>query len=136
MKKLLSILLILCLYANNIYAETYTGNTSISLSYSKLPCYSIKIPKLLDISQNNTSFNYYVSGDIYADQTLQVLFSDVTQIQNEDKTCKVYISQEKDLFTPNELNNNHKYCAYISHANLSPGKWHGNLNVVISLTGD
>lgn len=136
MKKLIIITLLLSLLTQNISAETYTGSTSISLSYEDLPKYSVKIPKTIDVSKNQTSFNYYVSGDIYADQTLQVLFDDEVILYSANTTCKVYISQSKSIFEYSELSSDYITCsASISHDSLDSGKWTGQLNVVISLTG-
>lgn len=136
MKKILLSLLLINIFALNVNADTYTGSTSISLSYDIEPTYSIKIPKVVNVSNNITTFSYYVNGDIYADQTLQILFDKETTISNANSSCKVYISQSKTDYTANELNDS--YCqqqVQISHANLDPGKWFGKLNVVISLIG-
>ena len=136
MKKILLSLLLINILALNVNADTYTGSTSISLSYDIEPTYSVKIPKVVNVSNNITTFSYYVSGDIYADQTLQVLFDKETTISNVNSSCKVYISQSKTDYAANELNDS--YCqqqVQISHANLDSGKWFGKLNVVISLIG-
>lgn len=136
MKKILLSLLLINIFALNVNADTYTGSTSISLSYDIKPTYSVKIPKVVNVSNNITTFSYYVNGDIYADQTLQVLFDKETTISNANSSCKVYISQSKTDYAANELNDS--YCqqqVQISHANLDSGKWFGKLNVVISLIG-
>lgn len=136
MKKILLSLLLINIFALNVNADTYTGSTSISLSYDIEPTYSVKIPKVVNVSNNITTFSYYVNGDIYADQTLQVLFDKETTISNANSSCKVYISQSKTDYAANELNDS--YCqqqVQISHANLDSGKWFGKLNVVISLIG-
>lgn len=120
----------------SVNAETYTGSCSISLSYDYLPSYSVKIPKKLNISNNITLFNYYVSGDIYYDSYLQVLFDKQTAIYNDDKSAQVYIKQDKTLWKQDELSSSYqKYSACISHDDLDSGLWHGELNVVISLVG-
>ena len=136
MKKLFISLLLINILSFQINAETYTGSTSISLTYDIEPTYSVKIPKTIDISSNTTHFQYYISGDIYADQTLQVLFDKQTTIYNANSSYKVSISQSKTIFYANELTTAYKsYDASISHESLTPGKWFGTLNVVISLIG-
>ena len=136
MKKLLITLLLINIFTPNINAETYEENYSISLSYSVEPTYSVKIPKKIDVSNNNTVFEYYVCGDIYADQILQVKFDEQTTISNSKQTINVYITQEKSNFVMSELSNNYnKYTALITHNDLSTGNWSGQLNVVISLIG-
>lgn len=136
MKKLLISLLLLNIFILDINAETYSNSYSISLSYNVYPTYKIKLPKTIDISDEETNFEYFVCGDIYADQTLEVLFDSQTQISSFDKTCNVYISQSKTNFTCNELTNSYtKYIGTITHEELSSGTWNGQLNVVISLIG-
>lgn len=137
MKKIIFIsLLFICLFPSKINAETYTGSASISLSYDIAPSYSVKMPKTIDISNNSTTFFYYVSGDIYADQTLQVLFDNEAYISNANNSCKVLISQSKTNFASYEINNSYsQHYGIISHQTLDSGKWFGVLNVVISLIG-
>ena len=136
MKKFFLLLILINIFTININAETYCGNMSISLKYTSLPKYSVKIPKNIDVTNNTTSFNYYVSGDIYADQTLQVLFDNQTALYSLDNSCKVYISQSKAYFNANELGNKYStYTCLLTHCDLDPGIWTGQLNVVISLAG-
>ena len=136
MKKLLISLLLISIFTSDIYGETYIGDFDISLSYSKESNYKIKIPKIVDVSNNSVSFNYYVSGDIYADQILNVLFDDSLTLYNNSLTCTSYISQEKDSFSYQELSSLYKpYQATITHQELSSGKWYGELKLMISLTG-
>lgn len=136
MKKIIISLLLISIFTTSINADTYTGTSSISLSYSYLPSYSVKIPKKLNISNNATTFNYYVSGDIYFDSYLQVLFDKETTIYCGDKNAIVYIHQDKTLWSQDELSSSYQeYSAYISHDTLSSGLWHGELNMVISLVG-
>ena len=125
------------MFIHSVDAESYNANYSISLSYNVAPTYAVKIPKTLDISNNNTNFNYYVCGDIYADGILQVKFDEEVTLTNSNTSKKAYISQTKTDFKQNELTNDYtRYSASITHDNLSPGKWQGQLNVVISLIGD
>lgn len=120
----------------SVNAETYTGDYSISLTYDYLPSYSVKIPKKLNIANNITYFDYYVSGDIYYNSCLQVSFDEETNIYSDNKYAKVYINQDKTLWRQDELSNTYqKYSACISHKDLDSGLWHGELNVVISLVG-
>ena len=136
MKKLLLSLLLINIFAFNVSAETYTGSTSISLAYDKEPTYSVKVPKVVDVTNNTTTFTYYVSGDIYADQSLQVLFDQETTIYSANGSCKVYISQDKTDFTYDELTSSYSnHTCTLTHNKLDSGKWYGSLNLVISLIG-
>ena len=121
----------------NVNAETYTNTHSISLSYNVEPHYSVKMPKVLDVSDNTTVFTYYVKGDIYADQSLQVLFDESTfLIDQNNNSCNVYTSQDDVYFDSTQLGSSYiPSSVTISHEQLFAGVWHGQLNVLITLVG-
>lgn len=124
------------MFMANVNAQTYSNDFNISLSYDSQPSYSIKIPETIDVSNNTTTFYYYVSGDIYADQNLQVLFDSTTTIYSLNNTCNVQITQNKSIYSQSELSDNYIECeAIITHQKLTSGNWTGELNVVISLIG-
>ena len=136
MKKILIALLLINLFAVEVDGQTFTGNTSISVSYDVEPTYSVKIPKTIDITNPTTSFNYYVLGDIYADQVLNVVFDSSTTVSNNSNSYNVDIAQEKTIWEYSELTNTYKqYEATISHQTFSAGNYVGQLNVSIYLTG-
>ena len=137
MKKLLLSLLLITLFINDINAESYSGIHSISLSYNHEPSYAIKIPKTIDVSNELTTLTYYVKGDIYADQYLQVLFEQNTTLTNKiGETCNVYTSQDETHFSCANLSSSYLISSVtISHDILSPGEWYGQLKVYISLVG-
>lgn len=136
MKKILIALLLINLFAVEVDGQTFTGNTSISVSYDVEPTYSVKIPKTIDITNPTTSFNYYVLGDIYADQVLNVVFDSSTTVSNNSNSYNVDIAQEKAIWEYSELTNTYKqYEATISHQTFSAGNYVGQLNVSIYLTG-
>lgn len=136
MKKILISLLLITIFVKNVDAETYIGNHSISLTMRIEPKYSVKIPKQLDISNNETYFEFLICGDIYADQILQIDFDEETKIYSNDRYCSVYIFPEKTQFVSNELTN--EYCPYgvtLKHDELKAGNYEGKLTMVISLIG-
>ena len=136
MKKLLFSLFLINLFVSSVNAQTYTGNCSISLNAQVNPYYSIKIPKTINVQNNETTFEYYICGDIYADQTLKVKFDSETNLLNGNKSITAYISQSKNTFNQSELTNEYEtYSITITHDKLSSGNWSGQLNVVISLIG-
>ena len=136
MKKILIALLLINLFAVEVDGQTFTGNTSINVSYDVEPTYSVKIPKTIDITNPTTSFNYYVLGDIYADQVLNVVFDSSTTVSNNSNSYNVDIAQEKVIWEYSELTNTYKqYEATISHQTFSAGNYVGQLNVSIYLTG-
>ena len=136
MKKILIALLLINLFAVEVDGQTFTGNTSISVLYDVEPTYSVKIPKTIDITNPTTSFNYYVLGDIYADQVLNVVFDSNTTVSNNSNSYNVDIAQEKAIWEYSELTNTYKqYEATISHQTFSAGNYVGQLNVSIYLTG-
>ena len=136
MKKLLIYLLLISSFIKTAYAETYEGNATISLSYSVSPSYTVKLPKKVNITNNTTCFKYSVSGDIYADQTLKILFDKQATIYCGNSNHKVNVVQEKSEWSYSQLTNSLiEYEVTITHTDLASGNWHGNLNVVISLIG-
>lgn len=136
MKKLLFSLFLINLFVSSVNAQTYTGNCSISLNAQVNPYYSIKIPKTIDVQNNETTFEYYICGDIYADQTLKVKFDDETILNNGVNSTITYVTQEKTNYSQSELTNEYEtYSITITHDKLSSGNWSGQLNVVISLIG-
>lgn len=137
MKKLLVILLILILSTKTINAQTYENNISIDLTYTKYPSYTVKIPKSIDVTNNNSSFTYYVQADIYADQSIEILFDQTTTISNSVDTEILYIDQEKTIFPYIDLINQVQSSnVSIYHDDLTSGEWFGQLNVMISLIGE
>lgn len=133
MKKVFVILLLISLISFNTYGETYNGKTSIELSYTEEPTYSVKIPESLDITNNETYFDYYLSGDIYADQNLQILFDSQTNITNGIDSYVVNITQDKNTYTHEDLSNECTSRVTIIHDELHSGNYTGELNVSISL---
>ena len=129
MKKILLSLLIFSLIEFDIYGETYT----IPLTYQVSPTYTVTVPKTVDISSNETSFNFSVSGDIYLDYKLEVLFQNNTTITNGINTVTVNVSQNKDTFTYIDLLNNTSTSVNLSHQELNSGTWTGTLNILITL---
>lgn len=136
MKKLLISLLFINIFTVGVSAETYTGSHSIRLSAIVEPTYCVKIPKKLNISENTTYFNYYVSGDIYADQMLKIDYDHQVYITSSDKSYLANITLDKDVFHQYELSNDYAmFTGQITHPNLESGKYTGQINVVISLIG-
>jgi len=131
MKKLLTILILLNLFTNNITAlETKT----VTIVHNVEPSYSVLIPKKLDVTRETTTLDFKVKGDIYADQLLKVIFEDETTITNGRKDLLLTINQEESGFDYQELANGYISSSIeITHASLSSGKWSGQLNVYIYL---
>ena len=136
MKKIFLILLLTIFATKTIQADEYgtPGTYSISLSCTSLPSYSVKIPTSIDISDPSTTLTFYVKGDIYADQELNVVFDSTAAISCAGKNETAYISQDKSSWSCSQLTNTYDDSSIsISHNELSAGKWSGILNVVISL---
>ena len=129
MKKILPSLLIFILINFDIYAESY----SIPLTYDVSPTYTLSFPKYVDVSENETSFNFSVSGDIYYDYLLEVTFDNSTTITNDKYTATINVTQDKSEFNYNDLLNTSVGTVYLSHNTLSSGTWHGELNISINL---
>lgn len=129
-------MILINLFSACIHADTYSANTSIVLSYQIEPSYKVKIPKEIDITDREVTFYYYVLGDIYADQFLNVSFDCEVILNSINNSFKAYVSQEKEYFSSLELSNDYSsYLAYIRHDDIKAGNYTGNLNMVISLIG-
>ena len=124
---------------NLIYAQEISkeGTYQILLSYNNPPTYSVLLPTSVDISENNSSFNFSLKGQIYYDQSLHIDFDPVVQISNDYQNEEVYISQEKNTWDYDEIPSEFsKYRVTINHDDLKAGKYKGILNVLITLKGD
>lgn len=136
MKKIIISILLINLFTIPIQAETYSGSYSIALDMAIEPTYSIKIPKTIDVSNNETSFQYLICGDIYADQILRIDFGRETKIYSENRYCSVYITPDKNEFSSNELENEYlPYNVVLRHSDLEAGNYMGKISLVISLIG-
>ena len=136
MKKIILSLLLCFLFINNINGETIThiSDNTISLSYDIAPTYSVILPTTIDITNNKSEFNFTVSGDIYADTYLEIIFDQCTYISSEKDNIKVTINQAKTNFTYEELSNsNINSSITLNHNDLKAGNYQGYLNLTITL---
>lgn len=129
MKKILISLILLSLISFNVYGESYT----IPLNYQVLPTYTVSVPKVVDVSRDETSFVFTVSGDIYLDNTLEVVFVDNATISNGTNSTNINVEQDKNTFTCNELINTYTGTVTLNHKPLKSGNWSGELIVLIAL---
>lgn len=136
MKKIILSLLLCFLFINNINGETIThiSDNTISLSYNIAPTYSVILPTTIDITNNKSEFNFTVSGDIYADTYLEIIFDQCTYISSEKDNIEVTINQAKTNFTYEELSNsNINSSITLNHNDLKAGNYQGYLNLTITL---
>ena len=138
MKKLLCSLLILNLFAFAASAEDYDGEGTytINLTCTKGPSYAIRMPKALNVADETTILTFYVKGDLYGDQRLNIVFDRNTTLSNNSSTVPVSISQAKSSWSHSELSDDYiSSSVTITHTQLSAGNWNGRLGVTISLQG-
>ena len=138
MKRILFSLLIINLLSVTCYGQDCSndGDYNITLTYANEPSYTVKIPTTVDVSQNNTIMYFYVKGDIYADQTLEVIFDTSAFISYNNRNIPVTVSQNKSSWTYSELSDSYVSSSVsISHQQLNAGTWFGYMNVAISLQG-
>lgn len=124
---------------NKITGETITetSSDSISLSYSIEPTYSVVLPSIVDVSNDTSQFSIRVSGDIYADAYLEVIFAETSKITNGRDNETVYVSQEKTHFTYSELSDSGVTSTItLTHGSLKAGTYSGQLNLTITLKGE
>jgi len=129
MKKILISLFIFSLISFDIYGESYT----IPLTYQVSPTYTVTIPKAVDVSRMQTSFSFSVSGDIYYDNYLEVVFIDKATITNGKNTYSINVSQNKSDFDYDDLVNNASGVVTLSHDELTSGTYSGELKISITL---
>ena len=136
MKKIILSLLLCILFISDINVETIThiSDNTISLSYDIAPTYSVVLPNTIDITNNKSEFNFTVSGDIYADTYLEIIFDQCTYISSEKDNIEVTINQAKTKFTYGELSNsNINSSITLNHNDLKAGNYQGYLNLTITL---
>ena len=136
MKKIILSLLLCILFISDINGETITliSDNTISLSYDIAPTYSVVLPNTIDITNNKSEFNFTVSGDIYADTYLEIIFDQCTYISSEKDNIEVAINQTKTNFTYEELSNsNINSSITLNHNDLKAGNYQGYLNLTITL---
>lgn len=132
MKKIIVFFLFFNLFVSSIKADE---DYNISLIYDKLPTYTIKIPTQIDITNNDVILEYFVKGDIYATQILNVVFENETFISDGIQNVKVNCVQNKTTYLDNELSDSYlKQDLTISHAIIPAGNFTGELGVEIYLT--
>lgn len=138
MKRIFISLLLLNIFYVTCLSEDHTseGTYSVSLRCENAPSYMIRIPESVDVSNENTIMYFYVKGDIYADQTLNIVFDDTTSLSCNGISIPVNVSQNKDTWSYNELSASYSGSSVsISHQRLSAGTWEGYIDVAISLQG-
>ena len=138
MKKILFSLLFINLFSVTCYAQDFSdnGEYSIALTCLNEPYYTIRIPSTVDVTEQNTTMQFYVKGDIYADQILEVVFDSSTIITYNSRSIPVTVSQMKSSWTCSELSDSYVSSSVsISHQQLNAGTWFGYMNVAISLQG-
>lgn len=139
MKKIFIIIFLLNLFTIKIYAQDIDedGDYDIDFNYVIEPSYSVKIPTNLNITNRHCHFDYYVKGDIYADQILHVDMQKYCTIESEKCEAIISIIQEKSEFTYDELTNDYtRFTAQINHDTLLSGIYRGELSIKIYLQGE
>lgn len=128
-------LLINILLITNISAQDISSDSSISISlyHNEPSSFSILVPKVFDVSADDSILTYYVKGDIKANQNLTVIFS-ASDISNTYENIPISVTQDKSSWTFSQLSENYTaYQIHITHTHLKAGRYSGNLCVDISL---
>ena len=139
MKKILISLLLLHMCIFRCLADNYDtdGDYIINLSSVHTPEYSVKIPRIINVENQNTYIHYAVRGDIYADQVLKVVFDETTTLSDGVRNVVINVEQSKNTWTSEELCDTYQDSSLtLSHTALKAGIWSGHLNVMISLQGE
>lgn len=138
MKKILLSFLFMNLFVSLISAQEIDedGTYQIFLSYDNKPSYSLLLPTSVDVSENNSSFDFSLKGQIYYDQSLCIDFDSVVEITNGFENKDVFVSQEKNTWDYEEMPDEFvDYTVTLNHDDLKAGTYKGSLNVLITLKG-
>ena len=114
---------------------------TIKLIASKTSSYTVKLPKVVDVSDNEKVINIYAKGDVDASKKIMVVeSSDETHYLKDDagkKTKKKLTVTAGNGILGSDVGedyNNDKYTTLtITHDDIAAGSWTCNLPIVIRL---
>lgn len=154
MKKILTILcafLMMLVLPTNIFAdediyEVSTEKTqNIELVANKTATYSVKIPKSVDVSDDEKTFEVLACGNISSDQKLCITFDDdncalvdQANVTNKQEDVEVSVEIDDGEFVFTELKatyaeTNKKVTFTVTHETISAGSYKAVLPITISL---
>ena len=156
MKKILTItltLLLMLIVPTGLFADEVTVNTNtqneltetgnVSLYASITSTYSLLVPKTVEVSNNEKTFNVYAKGDLDPTKQLEVNYQSGTYAlsntaqSDAHENVSLNISVANNTFTVTDLTgtyNSDKYTTFtISHASLKAGSYNATLPITISL---
>lgn len=109
-------------------------NYIISLNYEKQPTYTVKIPKRINITNNECQFEYFYKGDIYANQELHICFPNIASISDGIRNIEIDVVQDNKVYTYTNLTSDYQSdIVTLSHDDLPAGNYTGELCVEIYL---
>ena len=120
------------------FADETTNNWSngqiteeVRVNVNRASYFTITIPKEIVLNGNDGSASYEVSitGELAGDQVL-VIKPDATFTLTEDggKTTPVTVTQNKDTFNYQDIDNSEKGDGTLSASGISAGNWSGKFN--------
>jgi len=145
MKKIATLLfvsLLLVVLPANIFAEDQEVNTdtTVTLTAAKVSTYTVKLPRSFDVSNNSSSFDVFVKGDISSDKELTITctqnHSMADVVTGSNRTVALTVAVSNGTFGYSELPaaySNVKASITISHDTIPAGSYSYNLPVAISL---
>ena len=117
-----------------LFLEPDTQDFEITFLCHKPPTYCVKLPTKLDITRRDTSFEYYVKGDIYGDQILNVEFEPECSINNFKNDYLVQVYVDKSTWSAIDLTTDYTSSTVrLSHDELPSGNYSGELCIKIYL---
>ena len=103
----------------------------VDVTVDRASFFDITIPKEIVLNGNDGSATYEVSitGELAGDQALVVKPDDsFTLTEDGGKTTPVTVTQDKDTFNYQDINNNEKGNGTLSASGISAGNWSGKFN--------
>ena len=121
-------------------SENPSGDQTVKLSAHKASAYTVRLPKVVDVSEESTSFDVTVQGDIAGDERLSVRFSNgflrPIGAKNQSKDIPVLVDfngNDSYTYIHNEINAANTKRVTLNHDSLEPGNYEGSLSVTIAV---
>lgn len=120
---------------------TSPTDETIQLTANKTSSYTVTLPKIVDISTNETKFNVKVKGDINSNETITVTMNDThlsetasTESKHEDVPVSVTFGDGKSFaYKAADIKDENIKQATLTHDTLPAGTWSGSLTVNIAV---
>lgn len=129
-------------FAEDVEATT-NGTQNVELYANVVSSYTVKLPRKVDVKNNETSFEIEIKGDIAGDEKLTVTVPESASLLetavNSHNSIALTVANEKNVFTYSDLKSDYvsggdgSSTVSITHSTIPAGNWSVNLPIVIAL---